>query len=147
MIQSTDDIQYNEWQVKALAESVERNLKKAGEKDEYNEQIKDYLDRGVLQPITKEDIRNHEAEGNKVAFISHHAVIRPEKATTRVRVVSNSSLKTGGTSPNDLWPKGPKSLKPMVEILLCFRCYEVALHFDLTKMYHPIFTSDTSVKS
>ena len=79
-----------------------------------------------------------------MSYISHHPVITPDKVTTRCRIVINSSLRNSGNGPlpNDNWPKGPNALKPMYEVFVCFRLYEVAIHFDLSKMFHTVQTGE-----
>ena len=98
----------------------------------------------MLVNVTRKEIADWQALGHPVCFISHHPVLRPDKATTKVRLVSNSSLKTGkgGSSPNEHWPKGPNILKPLVEVFVRFRCNHTAVHFDITKMYHSVGVTD-----
>merc|ERR1712175_49869 len=89
-----------------------------------------------------EEIEEWKGKGGKISYISHHPVITPDKVTTHCRIVINSSLKNSGNgpSPNDNWPKGPNALKPMYEVFVRFRLYEVAIHFDLSKMFHSVQT-------
>ena len=83
------DLPYNEWQATAITKS----LKKSGLLDEYEAEIQDYLKRGFLEPVSRSDIADWQRQGGVVCFISHHAVITRDKATTKVCLVSNSSLK------------------------------------------------------
>ena len=56
--------------------------------------------------ITKCDIEEWQHNGGVAGFISHHPVIQKDKAATRIRLVSNSSLNIdgkGNPSPNDCW--------------------------------------------
>ena len=54
------------------------------------------------------------------------------------------SLKNSGNgpSPNDNWPKGPNALEPMYNVFARFHLYEVAVHFDLSKMFHTVQTGE-----
>ena len=145
LIKDPTGLPYNEWQAVAMARSQRKSLIKSGQLEEYEEEINDYLRRGFLSPVTRKEIAAYQAKGGTVCFISHHAVVRLDHATTKVRLVSNSSLSIGGRgnlSPNDHWPKGPNVLKPLVEVLLRFRMNVVALHFDISKMYHSVVTSE-----
>ena len=136
-------LQDNEWQAAAMAASLERQLIKRGKLDVYCQEFQDYLDRGVLVEVSRKDIEEHKKQGGLINFISHHGVETPHKATTKTRLVSNSSLKNSGRGPsvNALWPKGPLCLQPMDEVLLRFRSYKVACHYDIRKMYHSVPTT------
>ncbi|CAB3994168.1 Hypothetical predicted protein, partial [Paramuricea clavata] len=57
---------------------------------EYDAVIKDQLTKGVVEIVQKEDI----GELGKVHYIPHHAVIRRDKETTKLRIVYDASAKT-----------------------------------------------------
>ena len=66
----------------------------------------------------------------------HHVVIRWDKTTTNVRVVYNASAKSAnGPSLNDHLNKGPKVSQLILEFLVQFRSYIVALTADLDKAF------------
>ena len=71
-------------------------------------------------------------------YISHHAVIRPKKKSTPVRIVFNSSATYQGNRLNDYWKKGPELLNSLFGIFLRFREREVAISGDISKMYHRV---------
>ena len=79
IIKDTDSIQYNEYQAVSIAKSTKKSLEKAGQLEAYEAEMQDYLTRGVLVPVSRKEIAEWQQEGNPVCFISHHAVIRPEK--------------------------------------------------------------------
>lgn len=132
----------NQWQAVAMARSLEKQLVKNGIVDQYNKEFDGLLQRASIREVTPEEIARWKEKGGEVNYISHHPVLQPHKATTKCRIVSNSSLKNGGNgpSPNSNWPKGPNALKPMYEVWLRFRLHPVALHFDLKKMFHSVRT-------
>ena len=70
--------------------------------------------------------------------MAHHAVVRPEKKTTPIRIVFNSSASFNGHTLNDYWFKGPDLLNNLFGVLIRFRENPVALCGDITKMYHMI---------
>ena len=72
-------------------------------------------------------------------YITHHAVLK-DSVTTPVRVVSNSSFNNGGHSLNSCLATGPNSLNPMMDVMLRFRCWDVAVQFDLAKAYNTLRT-------
>ena len=97
---------------------------------EYNAIIQEQLHRGIVQPVT-----DHETS-NRVHYIPHHAVIRKDKSTTKVRIVYDASAKgTNGISLNDCLERGPKFDQCIMEILLRFRIHRVALTADIEKAF------------
>ena len=127
-----------------MSKSMEKHLNKTGMMEVYNKQFKDLLNRGCIEPVSSEEIEEWKNKGGKFSYISHHPVITPDKVTTCCRIVINSSLKNSGNgpSPNDNWPKGPNALKPMYEVFVRFHLYEVAVHFNLSKMFHSVQTGE-----
>ncbi len=85
--------------------------------------------------LSKEEIEKYEGP---VHYISHHAVIRPEKKSTPVRIVFNSSATYQGSKLNDYWKKGPDLLNSLFGVVLRFREREVAVSGDISKMYHRV---------
>ena len=83
--------------------------------------------------LSDEEINSYEGP---VHYIAHHAVIRPEKRSTPVRIVFNSSSVFQGSRLNDYWNKGPDLLNNLFGVVLCFREKEVAISGDISKMYH-----------
>ncbi|XP_008475864.2 uncharacterized protein LOC103512857 [Diaphorina citri] len=69
-------------------------------------------------------------------FIPHHAVIRPESASTKLRVVYDGSAKTNsGKSLNDILHSGPTLYNELFMILVNFRLFPFVLIGDITKMF------------
>ena len=97
---------------------------------EYNAIIQEQLHRGIIQPVTDYET------SNRVHYIPHHAVIRKDKSTTKVRIVYDASAKgTNGISLNDCLERGPKFDQCIMEILLRFRIHRVALTTDIEKAF------------
>ena len=145
VIKDTSAFRNNQWQAEKMAMSLEKQLGRSpGGREKYNAEFDDFLKRKVLREVAQSEIKAWEDAGGKVNFVSHHAVERPDKATTKLRLVSNSSLRNSGRgpSPNSVWPKGPfgGGLQPLLEVLLRFRGYAKALHSDITKMFHSVKT-------
>lgn len=67
-------------------------LKKINDKPnlsyKYNEIIQDQLERGVIEKVESN------IDADLKHYISHHAVITPQKSTTKVRIVYDASSKT-----------------------------------------------------
>ena len=73
-----------------------------------------------------------------IHYISHHAIVRPEKKSTPVRIVFNSSASFNGHCLNDYWHKGPDLLNNLFGVLLRFHENAVAVFEDIAKMHHMI---------
>ena len=73
-----------------------------------------------------------------IHYVSHHAVIRPEKKSTPVRIVFNSSASYNGHTLNDYWFKGPDLLNNLFGVVVRFRENPYAICGDIAKMYHMI---------
>jgi hypothetical protein len=76
-------------------------------------------------------------------FIPHHAVLRPDKSTTKLRVVFGASAKSSSNySFKDLQMVGPTVQDELVEIVLRFRKHKIALSADVTKMYRQVLVDE-----
>ena len=98
---------------------------------EYDTVIQDQLRRGVVEIVTDLDPTNAE----RVHYLPHHAVVRQDKATTKLRVVYDASAKSDGPSLNDCLYTGPKFDQKILDILLRFRLHKVALTADIEKAF------------
>ena len=123
-----------------MLESLEKRLQKAKLEKEYEGQIMDFINRGVISKMTDEEIKQ-----NPIGYtIPHNFVIKEGSATTPLRIVTNSSYRSyhSGLSLNDITLKGPSSLNNLINILIRFRGYKVGLVADIKKMYHSVLTHD-----
>ena len=100
--------------------------------EEYNGILQEQLKQGFIERVD-----NHSVSNQKCHFISHHYVIREDKATTKVRVVFDGSAKcnVGSRSLNDLLEVGDNFVPPLFETLLRFRLNPVALTADIEKAF------------
>lgn len=73
-----------------------------------------------------------------VHYISHHKVVRPEKKTTPILIVFNSSATYQGHRLNDYLMKEPDLLNSVYGVIHRFRENEVAVAGDISKMYHRV---------
>ena len=130
-------LQNNRSTVVKVATRLWHSLKKDGLLNEYQEEMKKYIDRGTFVKLSQEELNMYEGPHQ---YITHHGVLR-DSLTTHLRVVTNSSFDNNGHSLNSCLPKGPNSLNDMYEITIRFRGYEVAFVFDLSKAYNTMRTS------
>ena len=97
---------------------------------EYDAIIRDQLEKGIV-----ERVQSMEGEPDKIHYLPHHAVIRRDKDTTKVRVVYDASSRSIGPSLNSCLHTGPKFDQKILEMLLRFRSYQIALVADIEKAF------------
>ncbi|XP_048506918.1 uncharacterized protein LOC125500006 [Athalia rosae] len=74
-----------------------------------------------------------------VYYIPHHAVLKEDSLTTKLRVVFDGSCKTtAGTSLNDILLVGPTIQQDLFSIILRFRQHKYVFTADIEKMYRQI---------
>lgn len=72
-------------------------------------------------------------------YLPHHAVMKEDSTTTKLRVVFDGKRKTGnGMSLNQILKVGPKLQDNLFCILLRWRRHRVAMAADIEKMYRQI---------
>ena len=97
---------------------------------EYDTIIRDQLQRGIIEVVDD----SADATGN-THYLPHHAVVRRDKKTTKVRVVYDASARSTAPSLNDCLHAGPKFNQRILEILLQFRSYQVGVVADLEQAF------------
>ncbi|XP_036150704.1 uncharacterized protein LOC105833904, partial [Monomorium pharaonis] len=89
-----------------------------------------------LNHMTKASSESHH---HSQYYLPHHGVLKPDSATTKLRVVFNgSSLSTSGYSINDLMHTGAKLHLDITDVLLWIRQHRHIVSTDITKMYRQI---------
>lgn len=97
---------------------------------EYDSTIKKQMQQGIVERVGPS-----EEEPKGVHYLPHHAVVRQDKETTRVRVVYDASARSTGPSLNDCLHVGPKLNMKIFDILLRFRAYRIAIIADIEKAF------------
>ena len=93
---------------------------------EYDEIIKGQELSNIIENITDE----HQSQNpGAVHYLPHHAVLRADKTTSKVRVVYDAS--SNNPSLNDCLEKGPCMIPLLFDIIIRFRTYKVALVSDV----------------
>ena len=105
---------------------------------QYDAIIQDQIQRGIVEAVEDPDT----AVGGSVHYLPHHAVIRKEKKTTKVRIVYDASARSDGPSLNDCLYAGPKFDQRILDILLRFRTHKVALTADIEKAFLMVSISE-----
>ncbi|CAG9093618.1 unnamed protein product [Plutella xylostella] len=110
-------------------ELLEKKLmKNPGLKKDYEGVIEEYAQLNHMSLITDSEEKNNE----KAVYLPHHAVVREDKETTKVRVVLNN------VSLNDNLLVGPKLQQDLRHILMRWRSHQICLVADLVKMYRQV---------
>ncbi|XP_062534477.1 uncharacterized protein LOC134203611 [Armigeres subalbatus] len=122
--------------------SLQRRLSLSPElRTQYSEFIQEYLDMGHMVEILDE-----RCEGTTY-YLPHHAVLKPESTTTKLRVVFDASCKTStGVSLNDALMVGPVVQDELININLRFRLHRYAVVADVAKMYRMVAVSGPDQK-
>ncbi|GFT66155.1 integrase catalytic domain-containing protein [Trichonephila clavipes] len=98
----------------------------------YAEFLKEYEELGHLERVVES------SEPPTHYYIPHHGVLRPEKLTTKLRIVFNgSSPTTTGISLNNILLKGEVK-EDVFETISRFRRHKFAFTTDIQKMYRQI---------
>ncbi len=97
---------------------------------QYDSVIREQIQQGVVEVV-----ENPETNLGKTHYLPHHAVVRQDKETTKLRVVFDASAKSDGPSLNDCLYTGPKFDQRIMDILLRFRTHRVALTGDIEKAF------------
>ena len=92
--------------------------------------IEKYLDKGHVRKID-----NFEEKPIVRWYLPHFTVVRNDRATTKTRVVFDTSAKFNGVSLNDRICQGPKLQRELIDVLLRFQRYPVAIACDIAEMY------------
>ncbi|XP_059221362.1 uncharacterized protein LOC131995991 [Stomoxys calcitrans] len=122
--------QYNRMESK-LSDDPELNT-------EYNSVLNEYISLGHAEETSSQEI-NSGGKYNSF-YLPHHAVVRPEHKSTKVRIVFNASRKSkSGQSLNDVLHTGPTLQTDLTSVLLNWRKYRYVFCGDIQKMYRQIW--------
>lgn len=98
--------------------------------------IEEYFQMGHAEKVPVLDLHK---PVEQVFYLPMHAVRKESSTTTKVRAVFDASAKSStGVSLNDLLLVGPTIHFSLVDVLLRFRFYRIALTADISKMYRAI---------
>ena len=107
----------------------------------YNDVIRDYIDKGFLSLVTPDNL------SEPCFYLPHHPVIRNDKTTTKLRVVIDGSAKTDTElSLNDILHIGQNLQSDIFNILLNIRVFRIAFFADIRQMYLCIIVQNSDRK-
>ena len=135
-VKDAKELPDNRSQAEKKLEATERRLAKNPKHAEaYNQQMDEMREMNFSRKLSNEELNSYKGP---VHYISHHEIVGPEKKSTPIRIVFNSSASYKGHRLNDYWMKGPDLLNNLFGVLLRFRENEVAISADVSKMYHRV---------
>lgn len=119
--------------------SLERQLHKNKTlRVKYQEVIDEYLKLNHMELISTEEINNP-----KAIYLPHHAVVRNDKETTKVRIVFDASCKgKNNMSLNDQLAIGPTLQPELRHIIMRWRSPSICMSADIVKMYRQVKTDN-----
>ncbi|XP_059222665.1 uncharacterized protein LOC131996772 [Stomoxys calcitrans] len=122
---------------------MERKLQKTQEiKEQYDNAILEYLELGHMRKISANEISK-----TPNFYLPHHAVIKPDRLTTKLRVVFNaSSPSSNKKSLNDNLFSGPILQQDLVLQILKWRFFKYVFNADVTKMYRQILLDPSQTR-
>ncbi|XP_003370011.1 Pao retrotransposon peptidase superfamily [Trichinella spiralis] len=126
-VQVPNNYELAERRLQQLEKRLSNNNERA---KEYDEVIKNYMDRGWIEETDESD-----GIPGKTWYLPHHAVYRDDKTTTRCRIVFDASAKYQGTSLNDFLEPGPPLQNQILDILIRFRRFKIGVKADISKMF------------
>ncbi|XP_061728684.1 uncharacterized protein LOC133533676 [Cydia pomonella] len=110
-------------------------------KKRYTDVINEYLELEHMEEIPPEQENNPDA-----VYLPHHAVIRDDRSTSKLRVVYDASCPgSNGVSLNQDLLVGP-TLQPVLRhTILRWRCHPICLVADIVKMYRQVKVHEDDV--
>ncbi|GFY15810.1 integrase catalytic domain-containing protein [Trichonephila clavipes] len=98
---------------------------------EYKDVIDDYVREGIVERTSCDSLLDSQG-----FYLPHHAVIRSDKTTSRIRIVFDGSAhENGQSSLNQSLYTGPNLHPNILELLLCFRKSPVAFTADVKSAF------------
>ena len=131
----------NRHQALSMMKRLEKRLSRSSiDAQKYCEEFNDFINRGVIVPISEEELQTYEGPVN---YVNHMPVYKPGSSSSPIRMVVNSSLLYNGKCLNDMLMKGPNCLQDIFGIQLRHRKHKYVLVFDIKKFYHTVYTTIT----
>lgn len=121
--------------------AMERKLSKQPDlKRQYDAFMQEYIELGHMKLIQNASSNKQQNEKDyPTYYLPHHAVLKEESETTKLRVVFDASAKTeSGISLNDVQMVGPTIRQDLFNILIRFQEHRYAITADISKMYRQI---------
>lgn len=119
---------------------LEKRLSRNPElKQQYSDVMKEYIELRHMELVPEE-----QRDKPDVVYLPHHAVVREDKKTTKVRVVFDASCPgKNGVSLNSELMVGPTLQPDLRHIVMRWRQYPISLVADIVKMYRQVKVTES----
>lgn len=101
-----------------LQSLLKRLSQKPEQLEEYDNVIKDQLDRGIIERV---DQPEKSQPCHQIHYLPHHCIVREDKSTTKLRVEYNASARENGPALNNCLHTGPPLTPDILDIIIRFR--------------------------
>ena len=116
--------------------SLETSLRSKERDNEFHSVMEEYIKLRHAEVVPEVDL---EKPPDQVFYLPMHAVRKDSSTTTKLRIVFDASAQSSsGVSLNDTLLVGHTVHPPLIDVLLRFRFYRIALTADVSKMYRAI---------
>ncbi|XP_045459596.1 uncharacterized protein LOC123670134 [Melitaea cinxia] len=118
---------------------LERKLSKNPKlREEYYKVMDEYINLKHMVEVDSSEIDKPTA-----VYLPHHAVVREDKSTTKLRIVFDASCKgSNNYSLNDDLCVGPQLQQELRHILMRWRTHRICITADIIKMYRMVRVAD-----
>ena len=122
----------------------ENQLIKSGKMDHYNREISKLVERGVVKVLTTEECVKAPDESSW--YLNHRMIERPDKDSTKYRIVFDSAAVYANVCLNDGFEKGPDYTNSLFRCFLQWRLHQIAVTGDMEKMFNQISMAEEDQK-
>ena len=114
---------------------------------QYYEIFQRYFKQGIVEVVPAWEIKPHHLYNFPVFYMPHRPIIK-EGASTKVRPVFDASAKTNtGVSLNDTVSSGPSLYPDLVQVIIRFRRWPIALSGDICQAFLQIQMNDVDTNA
>ena len=124
------------------SESLRNRLSKLNKLQDFHSQIAESIAKGHVAEITSELATRY--KGQPISYQLINYVEKASSATTKMRVVTNSSIPRMGGSLNENLAQGINSLNSSLAVLNRFAAFPFAILTDLSQAYRSVYTGDAT---
>ena len=114
----------------------EDQLLRNGKLEEYNSEVEKSVERGVVKKLTHDESAC--ADKASAWYLNHRIIERPDKVSSKLRIVFDSASPYKGICLNDALEKGPVYTNSLFKCLLKWREDYVAITGDIEKMFNQV---------
>ena len=127
---------------KAIAVQSSTNLREKLDKEvfwgDFHEQIMSAVEKGEFMVVTENVKQLHEGLPYSYQLINY--VHKTTSSSTKLRVISNSSISRVGGSLNENLAAGQNTMNLAIDVLCRWSCYGFAMLTDLSSAYRSVRT-------